>query len=651
MVSGYNRHAAITDSDFAYIGGTAIAAWGITDEMNLKGYDGTDGNHPLHTLVSGNLAREVGLYEKQNSFYMQAKTARSKILNNVFFNGPRAGINLNDGFGGGDEIAGNLVFSTCRESGDHGPINSWDRQPYLTTVDTGEPSLIAAWREIHHNFLIDNYSPQVNVDTDDGSYRYRTHHNFLVYGQYGLKSLKGGHTNHQFRNIFAYVGQVLLFWDAPMDDATANRFTNNRVILNRASGPIMVKNNHLQQCLHQVEGTKFVDQRPCPEFKEPLSWATTGFPNVPVNHPDVMWVRDRSGQLVNHNSGLCMIAEPLLNPPLENWGHVQRGAVKMDDCDSKRAKSQQWELLGNGSLTLAGADWMPSGRKLCFETGDAPNSIRMWDCVPDWWQQKWDFDVIRSDQVGAVGSEDHGFNPRKQSSHCSGPGQVIMRKNQYFTETGALHECGVNLEDFQVSGQEVGSTVSRAPEDNVILRWARDLLWSQLPVRQVPAPPRTNSGRPWLIRVLVLLCCLCCLCAAWCYRSGNLGAWSERNLGKSPVGSQGSGGSMFALLETGSQGSTTNLLGMESQGSEGSGSPAGSARRGVAQGRQSEGSNSAMLGYALWWCCIFILGVETREPENEGSGSARPGVESQGPEYEHSGSGGARSEGPGGNLK
>ena len=51
-------------------------------------------------------------YEKQSSFYVQAKTAASRILGNVFFNGPRAGINANDGFGGGDEIARNLVFST-----------------------------------------------------------------------------------------------------------------------------------------------------------------------------------------------------------------------------------------------------------------------------------------------------------------------------------------------------------------------------------------------------------------------------------------------------------------------------------------------------------------------------------------------------------
>ena len=34
-----------------------------------------------------------------------------------------SGINANDGFGGGDEIGHNLVFSSCRESGDHGPFN------------------------------------------------------------------------------------------------------------------------------------------------------------------------------------------------------------------------------------------------------------------------------------------------------------------------------------------------------------------------------------------------------------------------------------------------------------------------------------------------------------------------------------------------
>ena len=44
------------------------------------------------------------------------------------------------------------------------------RQPFLTTVKTGQPSMFMQWREIHHNFFIDNYSPQENVDNDDVSY-------------------------------------------------------------------------------------------------------------------------------------------------------------------------------------------------------------------------------------------------------------------------------------------------------------------------------------------------------------------------------------------------------------------------------------------------------------------------------------------------
>jgi hypothetical protein len=32
-VSGYNRNATISNSDFAYIGGNAVASWGYTNEV------------------------------------------------------------------------------------------------------------------------------------------------------------------------------------------------------------------------------------------------------------------------------------------------------------------------------------------------------------------------------------------------------------------------------------------------------------------------------------------------------------------------------------------------------------------------------------------------------------------------------------------
>jgi len=70
-----------------------------TEGLNfpVAGVDGTDGNHPEYTTVTGCSGREIGLYEKQSSFFIQAKTALSRVQGNVFFNGPRAGINANDG--------------------------------------------------------------------------------------------------------------------------------------------------------------------------------------------------------------------------------------------------------------------------------------------------------------------------------------------------------------------------------------------------------------------------------------------------------------------------------------------------------------------------------------------------------------------------
>ena len=76
------------------------------------------------------------------------------------------------GMGGGDLVERNVLFNTCRESSDHGPINSWDRQPFLSTVRTGKPSMQMAWREVRNNILIANYGGSKEVDNDDGSLFY-----------------------------------------------------------------------------------------------------------------------------------------------------------------------------------------------------------------------------------------------------------------------------------------------------------------------------------------------------------------------------------------------------------------------------------------------------------------------------------------------
>ena len=128
MLSGYNQHANISHNTFLSTGATAIALWGYsngTDPLQPEGTgpDGTQGNFPRWTTVQGNFIRHLGVHEKQSSCLFQAKSAQSYVSHNLCFDVPRAGFNLNDGFGGGHDIYNNLLFQTCGESGDHGAIN------------------------------------------------------------------------------------------------------------------------------------------------------------------------------------------------------------------------------------------------------------------------------------------------------------------------------------------------------------------------------------------------------------------------------------------------------------------------------------------------------------------------------------------------
>jgi len=155
--------------------------------------------------------------------WFQAVTAQSLVERNIHFNGPRAGLNFNDQFGGGDLIRSNLLFNCVRESGDHGPFNSWDRLPYITTVRNGTPSIVPEFREITQNFIIGVYASQEAIDTDDGSAYYNTHDNFFAYGANGLKSDYGGHHNYHNRNVYAFVGDC---WG----NGNSNQFINNTCI-------------------------------------------------------------------------------------------------------------------------------------------------------------------------------------------------------------------------------------------------------------------------------------------------------------------------------------------------------------------------------------------------------------------------------------
>jgi len=179
FLSNYVRDAVVEGNEFVWVGDNAIVAVGTADLI-----DGTSGNQPRGTQILGNLVHEIGIYGKQVCAYVQSVACQTKLVGNVFFNGPRAGINFNDGFGGGNILENNLMFNLVRETGDHGPFNSWDRQPYLTKLADGSASLTPAQSYITNNFFICNYHSTWPIDHDDGSCYYTDTYNFLVYGGY-----------------------------------------------------------------------------------------------------------------------------------------------------------------------------------------------------------------------------------------------------------------------------------------------------------------------------------------------------------------------------------------------------------------------------------------------------------------------------------
>ena len=102
MLSRYHRDAAVRGCDFSFLGGSAVALWGWTDELSdggVHGVDSTAGDFAWNTTIERNLFREIGIWEKQSSAVFQGKAAGSTIRHNVVFNLARAGFNFNDGHG------------------------------------------------------------------------------------------------------------------------------------------------------------------------------------------------------------------------------------------------------------------------------------------------------------------------------------------------------------------------------------------------------------------------------------------------------------------------------------------------------------------------------------------------------------------------
>jgi hypothetical protein len=194
----YNNATSITLNEFVWLADSGIILVGSTNGIDGFGV----ASQPTHTLIQSNLIHETGIYIKQSAPVLISVSRSVSVIGNLMFNIPRAGVNVNDGFYGNHTLSWNVIFNTVRETSDHGPINTWDRQPFLT--DAEQPGLPSLWQHnsyIHHNVLFNNYNSFYPIDHDDGSCFYEDSYNFQVYG--GKKNYLG-HSKTDHHEIYVY---------------------------------------------------------------------------------------------------------------------------------------------------------------------------------------------------------------------------------------------------------------------------------------------------------------------------------------------------------------------------------------------------------------------------------------------------------------
>ena len=70
-------------------------------------------------MIERNLIHELGIYNKQAAAVLQALATHTTIRENVWFNMPRAGVDLIDGFGGSHTIERNFGANTVPSPGNN----------------------------------------------------------------------------------------------------------------------------------------------------------------------------------------------------------------------------------------------------------------------------------------------------------------------------------------------------------------------------------------------------------------------------------------------------------------------------------------------------------------------------------------------------
>lgn len=162
------------------------------DFMEQPGQTGpANENYPRDIQISNGSFYNLGMEDKQSAGVCISLALRVTVDRCTLHHLPRAAVNICENAFGGHIISNCDLFDCVRETGDHGPFNSWGRDRFWTVSDASDhtgkdglkkkPYALADMLEpnvIRHNRVVG--SRGFGIDLDDGSSNYIIEDNLCI---------------------------------------------------------------------------------------------------------------------------------------------------------------------------------------------------------------------------------------------------------------------------------------------------------------------------------------------------------------------------------------------------------------------------------------------------------------------------------------
>jgi len=241
FMSAYNRNNVVKNSRFVHTGESAVCMVGSPsavrfyqtwDDREILGKDWNEmrenmdlepgpksPDYPENCVVENCIMHDIGDFGKQVAGVFISMSHKISVSHNTIYDCPRAGICINDGTWGGHIIENCDIWETVRETGEHGPFNSWGRERQWLGGGGSSDDYINEYSKLDaidvttvRNNRIANFRKSVSagnwtIDLDDGSSNYEIYNNLSLGSTIKLRD---GMYRKVFNNIT--VSAVPLGW-------------------------------------------------------------------------------------------------------------------------------------------------------------------------------------------------------------------------------------------------------------------------------------------------------------------------------------------------------------------------------------------------------------------------------------------------------